>query len=105
MHQRQKKNKTTRKKRILEEFRGIRSISCINSGRKRTLIQKVKNDKGETFTSREGIANVFGEVYNKLHAENHVGEEVQDPQNLEPRNNTEKKSKNEDVRNEKPEFT
>ena len=65
----------------------------------------MKNDKGETFTSREGIANVFGEFYNKLPAENHVGEEVQDPQNLEPRNNTEKKSKNEDVRNEKPEFT
>ena len=27
-----------------------------------TLIPKVKNDKGETITSRKGIANVFGEI-------------------------------------------
>ena len=35
----------------------------MKSGRKRTLIPKVKNDKGETITSRKGIVNVFGEFY------------------------------------------
>ena len=49
------------------------------------LNPKVKNEKGETITSRKGIANVFGEFYSKLHAENQLGEEVQDPQNLETR--------------------
>ena len=39
--------------RILEEFRGIKSRSCIKSGRKRTLIPKVKNDKGETIKSHQ----------------------------------------------------
>ena len=47
---------------ILEEFRSIKSISCIKYGRKITLIPKVKNDSGETITSRKGIANVFGEL-------------------------------------------
>ena len=46
--------------RILEEFKGMKSTSCIKSGRKRTLIPKVKNNKGETITSRKGIAKVFG---------------------------------------------
>ena len=78
--------------RILQEFRGIKSISCIKSGRNGTLIPKEKNDKGETITSRKGIANVFGEFYSKLY-------------NLETRMNTEKTSCNEDVRNEIPEFT
>ena len=40
------------------------------SGRKRTLIPKVKNDKGETITSRKGLADLFGELYSKLYAEN-----------------------------------
>ena len=40
-----------------------------------------------------------------LSAENQLGEEVQDPQNLETRVNTEKKSCNEDVRNQVPELT
>ena len=33
------------------------------------LIPKVENDKGDTITSREGIANVFGEFYSKLYAD------------------------------------
>ena len=53
----------------------------------------MKNEKGETITSRKEIANVFGEFYSKLHAENQLGEEVQDPQNLETRK---KNSYNED---------
>ena len=90
---------------ILEEFRGIKSRSCIKSGRKRTLIPKVRNDTGKTITSRKGIATVFGEFYSKIYAEHQLGEEVQDPQNLETRINTEKKSCNEEVRNEIPDFT
>ena len=81
----------------LEEFRGIQSISCIKSGRKRKLIPKVQNDKGETITSREGIANVF--------AETQPGEEAQESQNMETKTNKEKKSCSEDVKNEIPEFT
>ena len=91
--------------RILEEFRGIKSFSCTTSGRKRTVVPKVKNDKGETITSRKGIANVFGPFYSKLFSENRLGEEVPDPQNLETRMNTEQKSYHEDLRNEIPEFT
>ena len=76
----QKRTKRQEKiQRNLEEFRGIKSRSCIKSGRKRTLIPKVKNDKGETITSRKGIANVFGEFCSKKYAENQLGEEVQDP--------------------------
>ena len=41
----------------------------------------------------------------KLYAENRLGEEVQDPQSLEIRMNTEQKSCHEDLRNETPEFT
>ena len=34
---------------------------------KKTLILKTKNEKGETVTSRKGIANVFGDFHSKLH--------------------------------------
>ena len=106
MHQGKKKNQTTRKiQQILEEFRGIKSVSCIKSGRKRTLNPKVNNDKGDTITTITGISNVFGEFYSMLFAENQHGEEVQDPSNLETRINTEQKSCNEDLRNEILEFT
>ena len=102
-----KKNKTTRKDTA--DSGGIQRhqkyIMHKKFGRKRTHIPKVKNDKGETITSRKGIANVFGEFCSKLHAENQLGQEVQDPQNQETIMNTEKKNCNEDVRNEIPEFT
>ena len=65
----------------------------------------MRNDKGKTITSRKGIATVFGEFYSKMYAEHQFGEEVQDPQNLETRINTKKKSWNEEVRNEIPDFT
>ena len=54
---------------ILEKFRGIKNTSQIKPARKKTLILKTKNEKGETVTSRKGIANVFGEFHNKLHDE------------------------------------
>ena len=61
------------------------------SGRKRTLIPKAKNDKGETITSRKGIVNLFGEFHCKLFTENHCEEEVQDLQNLETREGTQRR--------------
>ena len=68
------RNKTKAKrieamKQILEKFSGIKNISQIKSARKKTLILKTKNEKGETVTSRKGSANVFGEFHSKLHDE------------------------------------
>ena len=68
------RNKTRAKRKeaiqqILEKFSGIKNISQIKSARKKTLILKTKNEKGETVTSRRGIANVFGEFHSKLHDE------------------------------------
>ena len=33
--------------------------------KKRVLITKIKNEKGEVITSRKGTANLFGEFYKK----------------------------------------
>ena len=49
--------------RILEDFKGVRNIPGIKTSKKKVLITKIKNEKGEIITSREGIANVFGEFY------------------------------------------
>ena len=51
--------------RILEDFKGIRNIPGIKSAKKKVLITKIKNEKGEIITSREGIASVFGEFHKK----------------------------------------
>ena len=53
--------------RILEEFKGIRNILRIKTAKKRVLITKIKNDKGECITSRKGIADTFGEFYKRLY--------------------------------------
>ena len=52
--------------RILEEFKGIRNIPGIRTAKKRVLITKIKNEKGECITSRKGIADAFGEFYKRL---------------------------------------
>ena len=65
----------------------------------------MNNDKGETITSRKGIANAFGEFFNKLYAETQLGEEIQESQNMETKTINEEKSCNEDVKNEIPGFT
>ena len=44
---------------ILEDFKGVRNIPGIKSAKKKLLITKIKNDKGESITSRKGIADVF----------------------------------------------
>ena len=56
--------------RILEEFKGFRNIPRIKTGKKRVLITKIKNEKGECITSRKGIADTFGEFYKRLHEDN-----------------------------------
>ena len=58
----------------------------------KTNTPKLKNDKGETITSRKGIANVSV----KLYAEDQLGEEVQ----LGARMNTERESRIVDWKNE-----
>ena len=49
--------------RILQEFKGVRNIPGIKTAKKKVLITKIQNDKGECITSRKGIADVFGEFY------------------------------------------
>ena len=51
--------------RTLEVFKGARNIPGIKSAKKKVLITKIKNEKGEIITSRKGIANVFGEFCKK----------------------------------------
>ena len=56
--------------RILEEFKGVRNIPGINIAKKKVLITKIKNDKGECVTSRKGIADAFGEFYKRFYEGN-----------------------------------
>ena len=62
--------------RILEDFKfkGVRNIPGIKSAKKKVLITKIKNERGEITTSRQGIDNVFGEFYKKNHDDNEIGE-------------------------------
>ena len=53
--------------KILEEHKGTRNILSTKSVKKRVLIPKVKNKKGETIDTRQGIANVFDEFYESLY--------------------------------------
>ena len=60
--------------RILEDFKGVSSIPGIKSAKKKVLITKIKNERGEIITSRKGIANVFGEFYKKFYDDNEQDE-------------------------------
>ena len=82
--------------RILDEFRGIKNISCKTSAKKRMLIPKVKNDKGDAITSREGIAKVFGDFYSKLYADDGTEGKLQNTLNHETRSDDEEKNNDED---------
>ena len=63
-------------KKILEDFKGVSNIPGIKSAKKkkRVLITKIKNERGETITLRKVIANVFGEFYKKLYDDNEQDE-------------------------------
>ena len=66
LYQRQKRMKRQMDvRRILEDFKGIRNIPGIKSAKKKVLITKIKNEKGDCITSRKGIADVFDEFYKK----------------------------------------
>ena len=54
-------------KEYLKEFKGVRNIPRIKTAKKRVLITKIKNKKGECITSRKGIADTFGEFYKRLY--------------------------------------
>ena len=56
--------------RVLEEFKGVRNIQGVKTAKKKVLITKIKNDKGECITSRKGIADAFGEFYKRLCEDN-----------------------------------
>ena len=56
--------------KILEEFKGVRNILGIKTAKKKVLITRIKNDKGESITSRKGIADVFAEFDNRLYEDN-----------------------------------
>ena len=64
--------------RILEDFKGAENIPRIKSAKRRVLITKIKNEKGETITSQKGIANVFGEFYQKIFDDNGQEESEQE---------------------------
>ena len=52
--------------RIVEDLKHVRNIPGIKSAKKKVLITKIKNEKGEIITSRTGIVNVFGEFYKNI---------------------------------------
>ena len=56
--------------RIFEGFKGVRNIPGIKTAKKKVLITKIKNNKGECISSRKGIADVFGEFYKQLYQDN-----------------------------------
>ena len=58
----------------MEELKGTKNISNVKSAKKRILIPKIKNMKGETITTRKGIANVFAEVYAKIYEDDEAEE-------------------------------
>ena len=63
---------------MLEDFKGVRNIPGIKSAKKKVLITKIKNEKGEVITSRKRIANVFGELYKKIYDDNEQDESEQE---------------------------
>ena len=61
--------------RILEDFKGIRKTR--ESNPQGSTHHNDKNEKGECITSRNGIADVFGEFYKKLYEDNDQDESEQ----------------------------
>ena len=60
--------------KCLEDFKGVSSIPGIKSAKKKVLVTKINNERGDIITSRKGIANVFGEFYKQLYDENEQDE-------------------------------
>ena len=85
---------------ILEDFKGERNIPGIKSAKKQVFITKIKNKKGECITSRKGIADVFGEFYNRLYEDKekdeseHAVNDDDNYSNTDVHNNTRRDGKN-----------
>ena len=63
-------NKRCERKEKSKKFwkaKGTKNITNIKSVKKRILISKVKNKKGEAVKTRQGIANVFAQFYEELY--------------------------------------
>ena len=73
-------------------------------GKEKTLIPKMKNAKGETVTSRKGIANVFGEFHGKLYDEEEDDNEEYDHCRAE-KNTRSRGQKSDDNKSEIPQFS
>ena len=91
--------------RILEDFKSVRSIPGIKSAKKRVLITKIKNEKGEIITSRRWIVNVFGQFYNNLHDDNEQDESEQEIGENENESSTDVHNKSTDEMTRIPEIT
>ena len=91
--------------RILEEVSGIKNISNIKPSRKRTLIQMVKNVRGDAISSRNGIANVSVEFKSKSYADNQCEETELEIEKNETENDKSDQSVGADELKEIPEFT
>ena len=91
--------------RTLEDFQGVKNISGIKCAEKRVLITKMKNEKGETITSRKGIANVFGEVYKTMFDDNEQEESEQEIGKNENENSTDVHNNNTNEMTIIPEIT
>ena len=51
----------------MAEFRGLRDIADIRTGKKRNLIGSMVASDGQVVTDRKGIADVFADVYKDLY--------------------------------------
>ena len=99
IREKKRKKRQVKIQKILEDLKGTRNILSIKSVKRRIFISKVKNKKGETINTRQGIANVFAEFYESLYE----GEEDDEETRTESR--TGKVERLPDQHNPIPEFT
>ena len=94
-------------KRLIEERRGIAKGDQQQLKEVSKKIKKCIRDKKDQVTSRKGIANVFGEFYSELYAEERFDEEKHDPHWAETRTSKRGRIDKEEGKNEKeiPVFT
>ena len=89
-----------------KKSKGSRAFRTLNlRGKERPFQKKKKNEKGETITSRKGIANVFGKFYCKLYAEEQQDDEEQESEEKEIRTGKENEEDGEAETENIPEFT
>ena len=97
--EKKRKKRQGKIQKILENLKGTRNIFNIKSMKKRVLIPKVKNKKGETINTKQEIANVFAEFYESLYE----GEDDEEEKKTESR--TEQNERIRDQHDPIPEFS